>query len=344
MVITFAFVLVACGSEESTEISDDSSSEDTSNEDSSSEDTNEEESAFVPERDVELVVPYSAGGGSDTNGRFVANVIKEHDLIDSNLMVVNKPGGSGAVGNAYVNSKSGDNHTISTWVPGQSTSALLNDAEVELKDVTPLGTLALDSFLLLVDQDSPYETVEDFISAAEENPGEISVGGSGKGGEDHLVYHMLQESAGIEMKYVTFQGGGESLSNLMGGHVDAIFSNPNEVMSQIEAGELRPLATTSENKLSGSLESVPTFADAGHPDVYYEMFRGYAGPPDMSEEAIAYWEDVLKQVSETEMYQEEYIDKFNLTSSFKDADESKKFFKDHFNQSKEILTEMGMVE
>lgn len=326
LVVAFAFVLTACSSNDAEGNS------------------GEVEGEFTLDSDVEFVVPYSAGGGSDTNARTIAKIMKDEDIIEKSILVVNKPGGSGAVGGAYTYSKKGDSSTISTFVSGQISSALMSDAEVQLEDYTPLGTLALDSFLLLVDNDSPYKTFEDFVKAAKENPGEISVGGAGKGGEDHMVYYLTNREAGIDTKFVTFQGGGETLSALMGGHIDAVYSNPSEVLSQIEGGELRALASTNKTPLTAPLEEVPTFKDLGYPEIFFQQFRGIVGPPDMSAEAVSFWEDALKGVNESEEWQTNYIEKFSLQPTYMNAEEAKQYFEESEEQYNEILTELGLMK
>ncbi|WP_052948824.1 Bug family tripartite tricarboxylate transporter substrate binding protein [Mesobacillus campisalis] len=301
------------------------------------------ESGYSLGKNVEFVVPYSAGGGSDTNARTIAKIIKEEGLIKENILVVNKEGGSGAVGNTYTHSKKGSPSTISTFVSGQISSAVMSNAKIQLEDLTPLGTLALESFVLLVDGDSEYKTFEDFVKAAKDNPGKISVGGTGLGGEDHMVYHLTNREASIETKFVTFQGGGETLSALMGGHIDAFFSNPSEVMAQIEAGELRALATASPDKLGEPLNEIPTFKELGY-DIEFQQFRGIAGPPDMPEEAVAYWENVFKGVSESEEWQNNYIEKFSLEPTYMNAEESKAFFEKSETLYKELLTELDLIK
>lgn len=333
--LVLAASLAACGSTQTAQ-------KEASKEGGSKPET-QKSAGFALERDVEFVVPYSAGGGSDTNARFIAKVMQDNKLIDKNILVVNKPGGSGAVGNTYTNSKKGDPHTISTWVTGQMTSALTSNAEVGLEDLTPLATLALDPFLLVVDKDSPYQTFEDFVNAAKANPGQISVGGTGKGGEDHVVFYLTSKSTGTEMKYVVFQGGGEVMAAVLGGHVSAIFTNPNEVVGQLESGELRALGVTSKEKLQ-ALNQVPTFAELGYPDIYFEQFRGIVGPPDLSPEAIAYWDGIFKKVADSEQWKEEYIKPNSLTATYKNAADSKQFYEQSLEQYKVLLTELGVLK
>lgn len=345
LALMLMFALTACGGSDSAAPQDSSDTGKESSEDTSKDSEASGDEGWKPKRDVEFVVPYSPGGGSDTNARTIVKIINDNELAPGvNFTVVNKPGGSGAVGNTYVYNKKDDAHTIMTWVNGQMTSPLVNDAKVGLDEVTPIGTLALDSFLLVVNANSKYETLEDFINAAKENPDTIAVGGSGKGGEDHIVMYMLEKAAGIDLKYVTFQSGGETTSALMGGHIDAIFTNPNEVLGAIESGDVRALASSSKDPLEAPFNEVPTFDSKGYGDVYYQQFRGIAGPPEMPAEAVAYYEDILKKVTETEDWKVGYIQKNSLTPTFKGADESLSFYKDSFETTKALLGELGLLK
>lgn len=299
---------------------------------------------FVPTKDIEFVVPYSPGGGSDINARTLAQVIKNEKLVDKNMIIVNKPGGTGAVGNAYTFSKKGDPHTIMTWVSGQQAATVVNKAEVSLKDLTPIATLALDSFLVLVKANSPYKTFDDLVKAAKANPEKITIGGAGATQEDYLIYHMINKHAGAKLKYVTFNSGGEAMTALIGGHIDVVSSNPNEVIAQIEAGELRALAATSEERLASPLDKISNFKELGYPEIQLTQFRAVAGPPGMPQEAVKYWEDVFKKVSESKDWQDNYIKKYHLKSDFKNAEESKKYFEEALNMYLEIHKEAGTIK
>jgi putative tricarboxylic transport membrane protein len=296
---------------------------------------------FTPTKEVEFVVPYSAGGGSDMYARVFAQVSKESKLVDQNIVVINKEGGSGAVGNTYTFNKKGDSETLMTWAPGQQAGTVLNNADVKLENLTPIATLAEDSFLVVVKKDSKFNSLEDLINAAKEAPNKITVGGSGVGNEDHLLYHLINKNYKTKLKYVTFNSGGETTSALLGGHIDVVISNPNEILPQIEAGEVKALATSAEERLEGPLDQVPTFKELGHPEIKVAMFRGVVGPPDMPKEAVKYWENVMKEVSESEEWQEGYIKKYSLQNVFKGAEESKKYYEDVLEEYLEIHKELG---
>ncbi|WP_413375482.1 tripartite tricarboxylate transporter substrate binding protein [Alkalihalobacillus sp. 1P02AB] len=293
---------------------------------------------------VELIVPASTGGGSDINARILAETIKENDLIDRNIMVVNKPGGSTAVAHSYVYNKSGANNTILTWNSSQIISPIINQNNITLEDFTPLGTLTLDSYLLVVNNDSPFDSFEELIDYARENPDTVTIGGTGQGTELHILSHLINKFGETELKYIPFDSGGESLASLLGNHIDVNLANPNEVQSQIEAGQLKALVSSSSERLSGVLSDVPTFEELGYGDIQVTSFRGYVGPPDLTDEEIAFWEDVLKKAHETEKWQKDYVERYELTSEYLNAKESEVYYQEVFDMYYQAAVEMGLIE
>ncbi len=303
-----------------------------------------EDTAWVPEKPIEFVVPYSAGGGSDTNARALAKVLTQNDLVPVDIMVVNKPGGSGAVGDAYIASKKGSEYTIATWVNGQQTAAVANNADVGLNEVTPLSILAIDSYAYMVSADSPYDTMEEFVAAAKENPGTLTVGGSAKGSEDHMSKALVDRGFDIDTKYVAFDGGGEVIAAILGGHVNAGLANPNEMLGQLEAGKVKVLGVLSEERMGGPLAEVPTMKELGADDTIFHQFRGYAVPPETPQEVIDWWADTLKKASETEDWKNNYIAPNSLTPMYLTPDETYDFMHESLDSQVSLLRDLGFID
>lgn len=316
-----------------------------SSEDATTEETSATGASDVSlDGDIEFVVPASAGGGSDINARMVSQIMGENNLVDENIMVVNKPGGSTAVGNSYTYNKEGSNNTIMTWNSSQIISPLINNNDVTINDLTPLGTLVLDSYLFVVGGDSKYQTFDEIVEASREKPDSITIGGTGQGTELHILSHLINKYGNADFQYISFDSGGEALSSLLGGHVDSILSNPGEVQSQIDAGEIKALATSSAERLEGSLEDIPTFDEQGYSDIEITSFRGYVGPPGLSEDDIQFWEDILLQVHESETWQQDYIESNQLHSEYLNAEESKELYEEVLEQYTEISDELEISE
>ena len=177
--------------------------------------------------------------------------------------------------------------------------------------MTVLMIVAIDELMLSVRTESPFKTIEDFVKAAKAKPGGLTVGGTATLTEDHIFTYLFEKAAGIQVKYVPFNSGGEVTAALMGGHIDAAVENPNEIVSQIEAGKAKNLAVAAQQRLKDAPD-VPTFAEKGY-KFYWEQMRGVVGPANMAPEAVKWWQDTLKKVVATEKWQKDYIKRNLLT-------------------------------
>lgn len=251
-----------------------------------------------PEKTIEITCPYSAGGGSDTFGRAVADGFNR--IFKETTVVTNRTGGSGQIGASFVMGKTDDPYTLITANSGDISTWYGMDIDVmSFKDV---AIIAWDINILLVDADSPYQTFEDLVAAAKEDPSKISLGGVSVGSDSHTLMLMLQEACGFEATYVPFEGGSEVTSALLGGHITCSWSNPSEALGMIESGDVRALGVAAENRAK-SMPDVPTFKEMGY-DVVFSQFRGIQAPPEVDDAYIKVLQDAMKQISESPEFQE----------------------------------------
>jgi putative tricarboxylic transport membrane protein len=208
--------------------------------------------------------------------------------------------------------------------------------------MTMLAIVAVDDLTLAVKSDSKYKTVEEFVKAAKERPNQLTVGGTGTNTEDHIFNHLMEKAAGIKVKYVPFNSGGEVTAALMGGHVDAAVENPNEVVAQIEAAKAKYLAVASKERLKGA-PSVPTFKERGF-DFEWEQMRGVVGPADMGAEAVKWWEETLRKVSDTKKWREQYIERNLLTPVFWTGEQANKYLDGLRDKYGKALADLGAIK
>ena len=280
--------------------------------------------AKYPARTVEVVVPYAPGGGTDNLMRMITAIIDENKWSPVPLNVNNRAGGSGAVGFNYLINKKGDAHTIAGATPMIVSGKIEGRLPGNHRDaMTILMIVAIDELMLSVRNESPYKTIEDFVKAAKAKPGGLTVGGTATLTEDHIFTYLFEKAAGIQVKYVPFNSGGEVTTALMGGHIDAAVENPNEIVAQIEANKARNLAVASQKRLKDAPD-VPTFAEKGY-KFYWEQMRGVVGPANMPPEAVKWWQDTLKKVTQTKKWQEEYIKRNLLTPTDWTGDQANKY-------------------
>jgi putative tricarboxylic transport membrane protein len=228
------------------------------------------------------------------------------------LNVNNRAGGSGAIGYNYLINKKGDSHVIAGATPMIVSGKIEGRLPGNHRDaMTVLMIVAIDELMLSVKADSPYKTIDDFVKAAKAKPGGLTVGGTATFTEDHIFTYLFEKAAGIQVKYVPFNSGGEVTAALMGGHIDGAVENPNEIVSQIEAKTARNLAVAAQKRLKDAPD-VPTFAEKGY-KFYWEQMRGVVGPANMDPAAVKWWQDTLRKVVKTDKWQKDYIKRNLLT-------------------------------
>ena len=263
------------------------------------------EGCDYPTRGITLIVPYSPGGSTDPMARTFAQLLE--DELDVAVSVENRPGGSGMIGTGDVVTAEPDGYTIglttnANVIPGPLTNPNLpwDDAE----DYTILTHTGDNVPNLAVRSDSPWETMEELLDAAREDPGEIRVSTSGEQGTAHLSVEILNEAADVELSPVAFSGGaGEAVTALLGGDVEANSSYPASLRGQVEAGDLRVLGTFGEQTFDffpGSVALAEQFPDVDFLSSTYFMMAP-AGLPDCVR-------DVLLDASSEVVHTDEYLE------------------------------------
>jgi putative tricarboxylic transport membrane protein len=299
--------------------------------------------AKYPSRTVEVVVPYSPGGGTDNLMRMITGIMDENKWSPVPLNVNNRAGGSGAVGFSYLINKKGDSHVVAGATPMIVSGKIEGRLPGNHRDaMTILMIVAIDELMVSVRNESPFKTIEDFVNAARARPGQLTLGGTATFSEDHIFTYLFEQAAKIKVKYVPFNSGGEVTAALMGGHIDAGVMNPNEIVAQIEAGKATNLAVAARKRMSDAPE-VPTFAEKGY-EFYWEQMRGVVGPANMSAEAIAWWQDVLRKVTATKKWQELYIKRNLLTPTAWVGEEANKYLDGLIGKYEGALGALGAMK
>ena len=298
--------------------------------------------AEYPSKNIEMVVPFSAGGGSDIMARSLAKVIADNKFVSQTIVINNKPGGSGSIGYAYVAEKKGDPYSIATVSSSFYTAPLMGNSPISYKDFTPVCGLAMDTLLLVVKVDSKYKSVKEIIADAKAKPKSLSIGGTSGTSDDAVMFYAFQSRTGAEMKYVPFNSGGEVATAVLGGHVDMAWMNPGEALTQLEAKKVRPLAISSKERLS-SLPDVPTLTEMGIPLVLAQ-FRGIVMPKDVPADAVKYLEAAFKKVSDAPGWKDNYLKKNMVEPRYMDSKEFAKALEETTNMYREFLTLAGKIK
>ena len=299
--------------------------------------------AKYPQRTVEVVVPYAPGGGTDNLMRTITGIIDENKWSPVPMNVNNRAGGSGAIGYNYLINKKGDSHVVAGATPMIVSGKIEGRLPGNHRDaMTTLMIVAIDELMLSVRDESPYKTIDDFVNAARAKPSGLTVGGTATFTEDHIFTHLFEQAAKVKVKYVPFNSGGEVTAALMGGHIDAGVMNPNEIVAQIEAKKARNLAVAARKRLTDAPD-VPTFAERGY-EFYWEQMRGVVGPANMAPEAVKWWQETLKKVTETRKWKEDYIKRNLLTPTQWTGEEANRYLDSLQGKYEKALTALGGVK
>ncbi|MFO1083381.1 MAG: tripartite tricarboxylate transporter substrate binding protein [Reyranellaceae bacterium] len=263
--------------------------------------------AWEPTRNVEFIVPAGTGGGADQMARMIQGIIAKHNLMKQTMVVVNKAGGAGGEGFLDIKNSKGNPNKLIITLSNLFTTPLATGIPFSWKDMTPVAMLALDEFVLWVNADSPYKTVQEYIAAVKAAPpGQFKMGGTGSKQEDQIITVAIEKAIGAKLTYVPYKGGGEVAVQLVGKHVDSTVNNPIEAVAQWRAGKLRPLCVFDsktlpvQDKIVGDLSwsSIPTCKSQGL-DIEYLMLRGVFMPANVPKEAVAFYVELFKKVRAT---------------------------------------------
>ena len=299
------------------------------------------EQATYPDQPIELVVPASAGGGSDIMARLIVDIIQKNNFSSQTIMVVNKPGGSSAAGHSYVNSKPNPNYTLFTANTAHVLSMNINKSKSPKGEFTMIANLAMDNVVFVTSADSPYKTFDDALTAIKANPKALTVGTADN--LDKLCVVQINQEAGVDFNTVYFNSAGEISTALLGNHVEFGIFNPGECIGLVEGGKLRALAAFSPTRLAAPFDTAPTFAELGYPGVEFQMSRSIMAGAGMSREAQLYWSDVMEKVCATDEWKQNYIEKDGLEDLFLNADDFTKFNTDSERKIVEAAKSIGLL-
>lgn len=267
-----------------------------------------------PTDTIQIIVPYAAGGGTDAVARALAENAKTS--FSKPLIVVNKTGGGGAVGMSEGLKAKPDGHTVTMVTVELTTLNHLGLAPFTFKDFKPVMRLNADPAALTVRADAPWNTLDEFLKYAKENPGKIKVGNSGIGAIWHLAAASIEEKTGVKFNHIPMDGAAPAVTALLGGHIDAVTVSPAEVATQVQAGKLKVLGVMDEKRSEG-LPDVKTFKEQGV-DLSIATWRGFAVPKDTPDEVVKILQDGFTKAAEQQAFKD-FMKKMNLGIAVQDS-------------------------
>lgn len=304
--------------------------------------------AFEPQN-VECIAPANPGGGWDFTCRTVGRILDEADLVPGSVQITNMPGAVGAVAYANVASKrAGDENLIVATSTVGVTQIAQGRYPAGLDTMRWIGMLGADVGTLMVPADSEYADANALLEAVKADPTSVVLGGSSAiGGWDHLRFLMLAQEAGVpadrlgEIRWVEFSGGGDAVTQLMGGHIGAVLTDIGEIGGFIKSGDVKPLAVMSDERLP-AYPDIPTATEQGIAAVGYN-WRGFYTGGDVSDDAYQGWVDILDRLYDSEAWQQAAVSS-GLTPIWRGGAEFEEFVRESEERTRAISKAIGVID
>ncbi|MDT0511360.1 tripartite tricarboxylate transporter substrate-binding protein [Halomonas sp. LES1] len=305
--------------------------------------------AFEPEGKVECIAPADPGGGWDFTCRSVGNVLQDLDLVPGNVQTLNMAGAGDGVAYAHVVSKRAGDEQLLVAASTATTTRLAQgqfpgmDADM----VNWIGALGADYGVIAVAADSEYQDLPALMEAIDEDPRSVKfAGGSAKGGWDHLKVLIAADAAGVDelprIPYLSYNNGGEAMTQVVGGHVDAFTGDISEAQGFMESGDLRVLAVLSEERLPGEFDQIPTAIEQGI-EAVGPNWRGFYMPADISDASREYWLEAMDTIYESDQWKELMVSNglmpFHMT-----AEEFETFVKEQIADIEQLSRDIGLIQ
>lgn len=296
-----------------------------------------------PSKDLELVAPATPGGGWDTTARAIQNVLDKEGLVEQNINVVNKPGGGGEVGWQYL--KGQDSHSLAINSSLVIANNLLGQSELTYEEFTPLAVLATEWISVAVPSDSDIKDGVDMLDQLKEDPKSLKIAvGPALGNNDHLSFVRVAEEYGVDvsqLEFMIYESGGDVLTALLGGHVDVATLSISESLDQHLSGNIDIIATTADAPIPED-ESIQSWQDQGI-DFTFPHWRGIMGPPDMTEEEIAHWDETFSQMVESEEWQK-VLENNGWEDYYMNSEDTKAFLDEQSTMYEDLMKKAGLTE
>lgn len=304
--------------------------------------------AFEPSN-VECIAPANPGGGWDFTCRTFGRLLSEENLVPGSVQVTNMPGAVGAVAYANVASKRNDDPNL---IVATSTVAMAQIAQgkypADLDAMRWVAMLGADVGVVMVEAGSKYTTFKELMDAIKADPSSIVAGGSSSiGGWDHLRLLILAQEAGVpldelkKIRWVQFEGGGDAVTQLLGGQLDVVLVDVGEIGGFIKSGDVNALAVMSDERLD-AYPDVQTAKEQGYDAEGYN-WRGLYMGGKVSDEAYTAWVDTMKKLYDSEAWKTAATES-GLTPIWRGGEEFSTFVRESEARMKEISKAIGIIE
>lgn len=297
---------------------------------------------WAPDRVVEIVAGSGAGGAQDRTARTMQKIWKDRNIIPVPVSVANRPGGGGTLSITYLNQQGGDGRFIAVGSPSLLINNISGTSTVGLNDVKSLALLFSEYIVIAVRNDSPIRTGADLVRRMKADPGSVSAAvATARGGMQHITVGRIAKAIGADvgkLRVVVFNSGGESITQVMGGHIDIVATAVANAAPHVANGQLRIIGIAAPQRLPGPLATVPTWKEQGV-DVVVSNWRSVLGSKSMTAAQTAWWDNALQKLVQTPEWNED-IQKNYWVNNYLGSAECQKFFASQHEELRSVLNEL----
>lgn len=259
---------------------------------------------------AECIAPANPGGGWDFTCRSIGKIMYDIGVVDDPIQVTNMAGGGGGLAYSHVVNERNTDDDLIIAASSATATRLAQDAfgGMTSDQVRFLGAIGADPGVIVVGKDSPFQTLPDLLNAVKADPASVAfAGGSAAGGFDHLKVLMALKRVDFDdiraVKYIGVDGGGDAITQTIGGHTQAMTGDISEVVGFLKSGDVRVLAVFTDERIPGEFNDIPTAKEQGI-DVVAVNWRGLYTPKGASEESYKKWSDALAKVAASDEWAE----------------------------------------
>ena len=300
---------------------------------------------WKPDRISELIVSVAPGGNQDITARTIQSIWQERKIL-SPVNVINKPGGGGAIAYTHLSQRAKDPSQLLILAPTMLTSKIMGVGQFTHRDFTPIAMLFNEYIFTVVKADSPLKSGADLIRRFKESPDSLSVGvATAVGNHIHMGLALPMKAAGVDikkMKVVAFKSSGQSLTAVLGGHIEVAAATFAAVLPHVTSGSLRILGVSAPQRMGGALATIPTWKEQGA-NAVFDSWRGIVGAKGISEAQVKYWEAAFLALSQTDEWKAD-IDKNYRVNHFLNGRDSNAYWDAQYKELEEGLTELGLAK
>ena len=302
--------------------------------------------AWRPEKTVEFIVPTAAGGNSDKLTRLAQRILQDRKLVTTPSVVLNRTGGNQTLALVYTLQHPGDPHYVLFSNPAIFTNEFNGISSRRYTELTPLALLVIENTVLSVRAGSPIRNMADLAERLKADPDSVSFAMPARGGQPHLTAAAAVRAAGIDprrMKVVVFKGSGESISAVLGGHVDVMVSSSGSVLGLVQAGQARVLAVAAAQRMGGILANAPTFREQGINTTGIAAWRGFHGSQSLTPAQIAFWDEALAKMTDAAEWKKN-LEEGDLTQQFMRSREFASYLDAEYAITRAVMSDLGIIK